>query len=72
MESSGASSTRSKSDGGDREEEVVSLASTVERIMKNLRQEITQLRKSLEESRDLSLSINSAVQFPSKCDNGGL
>ncbi|XP_030448991.2 uncharacterized protein At3g49055 isoform X2 [Syzygium oleosum] len=51
MESSGASSTGSKSDGSDCEEEVVSLASTVERIMKNLRQEITQLRKSLEESR---------------------
>ncbi|XP_030532965.1 uncharacterized protein At3g49055 isoform X2 [Rhodamnia argentea] len=51
MESSGASSTGSKSDGSDCEEEVVSLASTVERIMKNLRQEITQLRKSLEDSR---------------------
>ncbi|KAF8040578.1 hypothetical protein BT93_B2722 [Corymbia citriodora subsp. variegata] len=51
MEISGASSTGSKSDGSDCEEEVVSLASTVERIMKNLRQEITQLRKSLEESR---------------------
>ncbi|KAK3447185.1 hypothetical protein EUGRSUZ_A02769 [Eucalyptus grandis] len=51
MESSGASSTGSKSDGSDCEEEVVSLASTVETIMKNLRQEITQLRKSLEESR---------------------
>lgn len=51
MESSGASSTGSKSDGSDCEEEVVSVVSTVERIMKNLRQEITQLRKSLEESR---------------------
>lgn len=40
-----------KSDSSDSEEEVVSLASTVERIMKNLRLEITQLRRSLEESR---------------------
>ncbi|XP_058205949.1 uncharacterized protein At3g49055 isoform X2 [Rhododendron vialii] len=40
-----------KSDGSECEEEVVSLASTVERIMKNLRLEITQLRRSLEESR---------------------
>ncbi|KAK7246178.1 hypothetical protein RIF29_41038 [Crotalaria pallida] len=35
----------------DEEEIVVSLASTVESIMKNLRLEITQLRRSLEESR---------------------
>ncbi|KAL2324547.1 hypothetical protein Fmac_023605 [Flemingia macrophylla] len=41
----------SKSDGSECEEEVVSLASTVERIMKNLRLEITQLRRSLGESR---------------------
>ncbi|XP_050385419.1 uncharacterized protein At3g49055 [Argentina anserina] len=45
---SGASS---KSDSSECEEEVVSLASTVEKIMKNLRLEITQLRRSLEESR---------------------
>ncbi|KAE9464854.1 hypothetical protein C3L33_03231, partial [Rhododendron williamsianum] len=42
-----------KSDGSECEEEVVSLASTVERIMKNLRLEITQLRRSLEESSEL-------------------
>uniref|UniRef100_A0A2P2J7H3 Uncharacterized protein n=2 Tax=Rhizophora mucronata TaxID=61149 RepID=A0A2P2J7H3_RHIMU len=47
-----ASSTAStKSDSSECEEEVVSLASTVERIMKNLRLEISQLRRSLEESR---------------------
>ncbi|CAK9160926.1 unnamed protein product [Ilex paraguariensis] len=40
-----------KPDGSECEEEVVSLASTVERIMKNLRLEITQLRRSLEETR---------------------
>ncbi|KAG4984173.1 hypothetical protein JHK87_028922 [Glycine soja] len=40
-----------KSDSSECEEEVVSLASTVERIMKNLRLETTQLRRSLEESR---------------------
>ncbi|XP_054819955.1 uncharacterized protein At3g49055 isoform X2 [Prosopis cineraria] len=43
--------TGTKSDSSECEEEIVSLASTVERIMKNLRLEITQLRKSLEESR---------------------
>ncbi|KAI4384776.1 hypothetical protein MLD38_002882 [Melastoma candidum] len=48
---SSAASTGSKSDGSEGEEEVVSLASTVERIMKNLRNEISQLRRSLEESR---------------------
>ncbi|GMH18393.1 hypothetical protein Nepgr_020234 [Nepenthes gracilis] len=37
-------------DSSECEEEVVSLASTVEKIMKNLRSEITQLRRSLEES----------------------
>ncbi|KAJ8771480.1 hypothetical protein K2173_026657 [Erythroxylum novogranatense] len=47
-----ASTTAStKSDSSECEEEVVSLASTVERIMKNLRLEIGQLRRSLEESR---------------------
>ncbi|TKY51315.1 hypothetical protein E2542_SST22826 [Spatholobus suberectus] len=40
-----------KSDSSECEEEVVTLASTVERIMKNLRLEITQLRRSLGESR---------------------
>lgn len=59
MESSGAGSNTTiasaaastKSDSSDREEEVVSLASTMERIMKNLRLENSQLRRSLEESR---------------------
>ncbi|KAE8704704.1 hypothetical protein F3Y22_tig00110446pilonHSYRG00014 [Hibiscus syriacus] len=53
IERSGASSTSttgSKSDNSECEEEVVSLASTVEKIMKNLRLEISQLRRSLEES----------------------
>ncbi|KAL1069775.1 hypothetical protein V6Z11_D12G288000 [Gossypium hirsutum] len=51
-ESSGAFTTSigSKSNGSECEEEVVSLASTVEKIMKNLRLEISQLRRSLEES----------------------
>ncbi|XAR53650.1 hypothetical protein NMG60_11022282 [Bertholletia excelsa] len=40
-----------KSDSSECDEEVASLASTVERIMKNLRLEITQLRRSLDESR---------------------
>ncbi|GAB2249846.1 hypothetical protein Droror1_Dr00013205 [Drosera rotundifolia] len=47
-----ASSTASiVSDSSECEEDVVSLASTVEKIMKNLRHEISQLRRSLEESR---------------------
>ncbi|KAL8153486.1 hypothetical protein V2J09_011246 [Rumex salicifolius] len=46
------SSTASNvSDSSECEEEIVSVASTVEKIMKNLRLEITQLRKALEESR---------------------
>ncbi|KAK7343694.1 hypothetical protein VNO77_12644 [Canavalia gladiata] len=49
-ESSGSGMV-TKSDGSESEDEVVSLASTVERIMKNLRLEITQLRRSLEASR---------------------
>ncbi|KAF6175100.1 hypothetical protein GIB67_022781 [Kingdonia uniflora] len=43
----------SKSDSSECDEEVVSLASMVEKMMKNLRIEITQLRRSLEESRYL-------------------
>ncbi|GAU32387.1 hypothetical protein TSUD_44300 [Trifolium subterraneum] len=46
-----SASEGNKSDSSDYEVEVVSLASTVERIMKNLRLEVTQLRRSLEESR---------------------
>ncbi|GLT61316.1 hypothetical protein SLA2020_340350 [Shorea laevis] len=47
--------THTSSDTSECEEEEINatLASTVERIMKNLRQEITQLRRSLEESRYL-------------------
>ncbi|KAF8365121.1 hypothetical protein HHK36_032864 [Tetracentron sinense] len=45
------SNTCIKSDSNECEEEVVSLASTVEKIMKNLRLEITQLRRSVEEFR---------------------
>ncbi|KAF5959995.1 hypothetical protein HYC85_001204 [Camellia sinensis] len=52
----------SKSDGSECEEEVVSLASTVERIMKNLRLEITQLRRSLEESRSDTERLQSLTE----------
>ncbi|KAL7003435.1 hypothetical protein U1Q18_004591 [Sarracenia purpurea var. burkii] len=52
----------SKSDGSECEEEVVSLASTVERIMKNLRLEITQLRRSLEESRSNTERLQSLTE----------
>ncbi|KAJ6753207.1 hypothetical protein OIU79_026114 [Salix purpurea] len=62
MESSGAgshtinasSAASTRSDSSECEEEVVSLASTMERIMKNLRLENSQLRRSLEESRYFS------------------
>ncbi|XP_073128302.1 uncharacterized protein At3g49055 [Henckelia pumila] len=40
-----------KSDDSERAEEVVNLASAMEKIMKNLRQEIADLRSSLQESR---------------------
>ncbi|KAK2404576.1 golgin subfamily A member [Trifolium repens] len=50
-QSTDSASEGNKSDSSDYEVEVVSLASTVERIMKNLRLEIAQLRRSLEESR---------------------
>ncbi|KAL6132032.1 hypothetical protein ACLB2K_070403 [Fragaria x ananassa] len=56
---SGASS---KSDSSECEEEVVSLASTVEKIMKNLRLEITQLRRSLEESRSDTERLQSLTE----------
>ncbi|GAB4826347.1 hypothetical protein Ancab_009213 [Ancistrocladus abbreviatus] len=46
-----SSNASNVSDSSECEEEVVSLASTVEKIMKNLRLEITQLRRALEESR---------------------
>lgn len=52
----------SKSDSSECEEEVVSLASTVEKIMKNLRLEITQLRRSLEESRSDTERLQSLTE----------
>ncbi|XP_062114184.1 uncharacterized protein At3g49055-like [Humulus lupulus] len=51
-----------KSDSSECEEEVVSLASTVERIMKNLRLEITKLRRSLEESRSDTERLQSLTE----------
>ncbi|XP_062102965.1 uncharacterized protein At3g49055-like [Humulus lupulus] len=51
-----------KSDSSECEEEVVSLASTVERIMKNLRLEITKLRRSLEESSTMPRSDTERLQ----------
>ncbi|XVF50844.1 hypothetical protein PTKIN_Ptkin04bG0136500 [Pterospermum kingtungense] len=65
MESSGATSTSTtgtKSDSSECEEEVVSLASTVEKIMKNLRLEISQLRRSLEESRSDTERLQSLTE----------
>ncbi|XP_021676787.2 uncharacterized protein At3g49055 isoform X2 [Hevea brasiliensis] len=70
VESSGANTTATpasttastKSDSSECEEEVVSLASTVERIMKNLRLEITQLRRSLEESRSDAERLQSLTE----------
>ncbi|GLT35938.1 hypothetical protein SLA2020_103480 [Shorea laevis] len=65
VESSAASTTStmaSKSDGSESEEEVVSLASTVERIMKNLRLEISQLRRALEESRSDAERLQSLTE----------
>ncbi|KAL1069776.1 hypothetical protein V6Z11_D12G288000 [Gossypium hirsutum] len=63
-ESSGAFTTSigSKSNGSECEEEVVSLASTVEKIMKNLRLEISQLRRSLEESRSDTERLQSLTE----------
>ncbi|KAJ6867818.1 hypothetical protein NC651_032990 [Populus alba x Populus x berolinensis] len=74
MESSGAGSNTtnasaaasSKSDSSEFEEEVVSLASTMERIMKNLRLENSQLRRSLEESRSDAERLQSLVQKQDK------
>ncbi|KAJ4773674.1 hypothetical protein LUZ62_057931 [Rhynchospora pubera] len=50
-ESVASCSSSTKSDASDGEEEVVSLVVTVENIMKNLRTEINDLRRSLDESR---------------------
>ncbi|KAE8077728.1 hypothetical protein FH972_016260 [Carpinus fangiana] len=56
--------TQTSSDTSECEEEEinVSLASTVERIMKNLRQEITQLRRSFEESRSDTERLQSLTE----------
>ncbi|XP_048326793.1 uncharacterized protein At3g49055 [Ziziphus jujuba] len=51
-----------KLDSSESEEEVVSLASTVERITKNLNLEITQLRRSLEESRSSTEHLQSLTE----------
>ncbi|KAH7538047.1 hypothetical protein FEM48_Zijuj03G0157800 [Ziziphus jujuba var. spinosa] len=51
-----------KLDGSESEEEVVSLASNVERITKNLNLEITQLRRSLEESRSNTEHLQSLTE----------
>ncbi|KAF3955013.1 hypothetical protein CMV_019725 [Castanea mollissima] len=57
-----SSSGGSQKSDSECEEEVVSLASTVEKIMKNLRQEITQLRRSLEESRSDTERLQSLTE----------
>ncbi|KAE8664031.1 hypothetical protein F3Y22_tig00112857pilonHSYRG00163 [Hibiscus syriacus] len=65
IESSRASSTSaagSKSDNSECEEEVVSLASMVEKIMKKLRVENSQLRRSLEESRSDNERLQSLTE----------
>nr|XP_048326853.1 uncharacterized protein At3g49055-like [Ziziphus jujuba var. spinosa] len=49
-------------DSSEREEEVVSLASTMVRIMKNLNLKITQLRRSLEESRSNNEHLQSLTK----------
>ncbi|XP_048326595.2 uncharacterized protein At3g49055-like [Ziziphus jujuba] len=55
-------SAGTKLDGSESEEEVVSLASTVERITKNLNLEISQLRRSLEESRSNTEDLQSLTE----------
>ncbi|CAL9104342.1 unnamed protein product [Musa textilis] len=55
-------SVSATSDGSECEEEVISLASTVERIMRNLRVEISDLRRALEESRSESEHLQSLVE----------
>lgn len=70
VESSAASTTASSASkseyGSESEEEVVSLASTVERIMKNLRLEISQLRRALEESRSDTERLQSLTEKQAK------
>ncbi|KAJ0963794.1 hypothetical protein J5N97_028916 [Dioscorea zingiberensis] len=51
VDNAGGSSASAKIDGGESEEEAVSVVTTFENMMKNLRLEITNLRRSLEASR---------------------
>ncbi|XP_061997253.1 uncharacterized protein At3g49055 [Rosa rugosa] len=68
LEASGAklegmgSGASNMSDSSECEEEVVSLASTVEKIMKNLRLEISQLRRSLDDSRSDTERLQSLTE----------
>lgn len=66
--SSSEQQTHTSSDTSECEEEEINatLASTVERIMKNLRQEITQLRRSLEESRSDTEHLQSLTEKQSQ------
>ncbi|GMH08979.1 hypothetical protein Nepgr_010819 [Nepenthes gracilis] len=57
-----SSNASNVSDSSECEEEVVSLASTLEKIMKNLRLEITQLRRALEESRSDNERLRSLTE----------
>ncbi|XP_068639548.1 uncharacterized protein At3g49055-like, partial [Aristolochia californica] len=50
------------SDSNECEQEVITLASTVEKIMKNLRFEISQLKQSLEDSRSESERLQSLAE----------
>ncbi|KAL5994382.1 hypothetical protein ACLOJK_024432 [Asimina triloba] len=59
---SSSNNNGTRSDGSECEEEVISLASTVEKIMKNLRLEISRLRRSLDESSISSVEVN-IVEF---------
>nr|AND01134.1 hypothetical protein [Linum usitatissimum] len=59
--SSSSEHTVEDSEPSSNEEEIVTLASTVERVTKNLRLEITQLRRSLEDSRSDCERLQSLV-----------
>ncbi|KAL5069849.1 hypothetical protein RYX36_020736 [Vicia faba] len=61
-----STSESNKSDTSDYEVEVVSMTSMVERIMKNLRLEITQTRRSLEESRSDTERVHCLVERQNK------
>ncbi|KAF5177392.1 Atp-binding protein [Thalictrum thalictroides] len=60
------STTGEKSESSECEEEVVSLVSTVETIMKNLRLEIVQLKQSLEEYRSDNWQLQSLTEKQAK------